>query len=299
MTAAVEAFVHAGYDLDAAAILLCESDGTAGRGRARGRPHDRGARGGRRDAAGGERQRGRAAEVLERAQERLSGERPDQPRLHVHGLDHPAQAPRRHAAGDRRDGAAPRPALRQRLPRRRRQPASADPVRCQRQRPAASRRGLRRRDPRPQRRDGRHGHRRARRRRREAVVDVRAVLARRARADGRGQARLRSGRPAQPRQGASRPWCAAPSTGRCTSSAAWSRFPTCRGFERPRRTRPVRAGRAPARRQRLAPRRSACAAAAARTSTARRRAATCSTCAASTAPPSTSRPSWSSPRRPA
>ncbi|MET0383279.1 MAG: FAD-linked oxidase C-terminal domain-containing protein [Burkholderiaceae bacterium] len=29
MTAAVEAFVQAGYDLDAAAILLCESDGTA------------------------------------------------------------------------------------------------------------------------------------------------------------------------------------------------------------------------------------------------------------------------------
>ena len=29
MTAAVEAFVHAGYDLQAAAILLCESDGTA------------------------------------------------------------------------------------------------------------------------------------------------------------------------------------------------------------------------------------------------------------------------------
>jgi glycolate oxidase len=28
MTAAVEAFVHAGYDLNAAAILLCESDGT-------------------------------------------------------------------------------------------------------------------------------------------------------------------------------------------------------------------------------------------------------------------------------
>jgi glycolate oxidase len=30
MTAAVEAFVHADYDLDAAAILLCESDGTEG-----------------------------------------------------------------------------------------------------------------------------------------------------------------------------------------------------------------------------------------------------------------------------
>ena len=31
MTAAVEDFVHAGYDLDAAAILLCESDGTPAR----------------------------------------------------------------------------------------------------------------------------------------------------------------------------------------------------------------------------------------------------------------------------
>jgi glycolate oxidase len=28
MTAAAEDFVHAGYDLEAAAILLCESDGT-------------------------------------------------------------------------------------------------------------------------------------------------------------------------------------------------------------------------------------------------------------------------------
>uniref|UniRef100_UPI003FD708CF FAD-linked oxidase C-terminal domain-containing protein n=1 Tax=Salmonella enterica TaxID=28901 RepID=UPI003FD708CF len=28
MTAAVEDFVHAGYDLDAQAILICESDGT-------------------------------------------------------------------------------------------------------------------------------------------------------------------------------------------------------------------------------------------------------------------------------
>ena len=35
MTAAVEGFVHAGYDLDAAAILLCESDGTPPRSRKR------------------------------------------------------------------------------------------------------------------------------------------------------------------------------------------------------------------------------------------------------------------------
>ena len=56
MTAAVEGFVHAGYDLDAAAILLCESDGTRRRGRGRDRAHGRGAARLRRDAA-----RGRAA----------------------------------------------------------------------------------------------------------------------------------------------------------------------------------------------------------------------------------------------
>ena len=49
---------------------------------------------------------------------------------------------------DRRDGEDLRPALRQRVPRRRRQPAPADPVRRQRRRPAAPRRGVRRRHPR-------------------------------------------------------------------------------------------------------------------------------------------------------
>ena len=100
MTAAVEDFVHAGYDLDAAAILLCESDGTPeevdeeiGRMEAVLRSE-------RRDAHRGQRRRSAAPEVLERAQERLPGHRPHQPRLHVHGLDHPAQAPGRHAARD-------------------------------------------------------------------------------------------------------------------------------------------------------------------------------------------------------
>ena len=134
-----------------------------------------------------------------------------------------------------------------------------------------------------QRRHGRHRHRRARRRRREAVVDVRAVLARRARAD-----ESRSSAPSI------RPACSIPG----------KVIPTLRPLRRVREDarqarpgrvsrpaavlsaspdRPVRAGRAPARRQRLAPRRSACAAAAARTSTASRRAATSSTCAASRA----------------
>jgi glycolate oxidase len=103
MTAAVEDFVHAGYDLDAEAILLCESDGTPeeveeeiGRMRrcwpAPAPPH------------GGQPGRGRAPALLERAQERLPGLGPHQPRLHVHGLDHPAQAPGRHPAGHPGDG---------------------------------------------------------------------------------------------------------------------------------------------------------------------------------------------------
>jgi glycolate oxidase len=88
---AVEDFVHAGYDLDAQAILLCESDGTpeevaeeiarmprcCGRGR---------------HALKVSRRRGAAPEVLERAQERVSGGGPHQPRLHVHGRHHSAQA---------------------------------------------------------------------------------------------------------------------------------------------------------------------------------------------------------------
>src|SRR5205085_1023029 len=49
--------------------------------------------------------------------------------------------------------------------------------------------------------DGRHGDRRAWRRHREAVVDVRAVRAGRARADARRQARVRSARPAESGQG--------------------------------------------------------------------------------------------------
>ena len=43
-THAVEQFVAAGYDLEAAAILLCESDGTARGGRGRDRAHEGGPR---------------------------------------------------------------------------------------------------------------------------------------------------------------------------------------------------------------------------------------------------------------
>ncbi len=111
MTAAVEDFVHAGYDLDAAAILLCEIDGTPEEVE-EDRPHERRAERLRRHA--------RIA-VSENEAERLrfwSGRKnafpalgPHQPRLHVHGLDHPAQAPGRHPAGDPARWRQVRPAL--------------------------------------------------------------------------------------------------------------------------------------------------------------------------------------------
>ena len=107
MTAAVEDFVKAGYDLTAEAILLCESDGTpeevqeeigrmtevlrAAGATAIAVSRDESERL-RRHPPGGQQRRSPAAEVLERAQERLPCQRPHQPRLHVHGLDHPAQA---------------------------------------------------------------------------------------------------------------------------------------------------------------------------------------------------------------
>jgi hypothetical protein len=178
---------------DAEAILLCESDGTPrGSGR-RDRPHDRRAARLRRDRhRRSASRRRRAPEVLERPQERLPGVGPHQPRLHVPGLHHPAQAAGRHPARDPADGEEIQPALLQRVPRRRRQPAPAGAVRCQRPRRAAPLRALRRRHPGDQRRDGRHRVGRAWRGRGEAQQHVRAVHRGGERADVRREARLRS-----------------------------------------------------------------------------------------------------------
>ncbi len=201
MTAAVEDYVHAGYDLDAEAILLCESDGTPEEvaeeiARMRSVLNRCGA-----TRVRGQQRRGAAPEILERTQERVPGAG----RISPDYMCMDSTIPRKRLAdiliAIAADGEEVRPALRQRLPCRRRQPAPADPVRRQRPRPAAPLRAVRRRHPGDQCRDGRHRHRRAWRRRREAQLDVRAVLARRARADGRRQARLRSRGHAEPGQG--------------------------------------------------------------------------------------------------
>ncbi len=110
MTAAVEDFVHAGYDLDAEAILLCESDGTPEEveeeiGRMTAVLSDCGA-----TAITVQPGRSRAPALLERPQERVPCLGPHQPRLHVHGFDHSEKAAGRHPAGHLGDGAEVRPA---------------------------------------------------------------------------------------------------------------------------------------------------------------------------------------------
>src|SRR5581483_163926 len=168
-TRAVEQFVGAGYDLEAAAILLCESDG--------------------------------APAVLVGAQGGLSGSRAHLARLLLHGRHHPAQAPGRSAALHRRARKEVRLALPERVSCGRRQPAPADPVRRQQRRGAASHRAIRCRGAGEVRRGRRHDHRRARRRRREDQPDVYPVSPGGARAVPRGEACLRRPRAAQSRQG--------------------------------------------------------------------------------------------------
>jgi glycolate oxidase len=94
-TAAVEDYVHAGYDLNAEAILLAESDGT---------PEEVAEeiaamcavleKSGATEIRVSQR-RGRAAEVLGRAQGGVSGGRAHHAGLLLHGRHHPAQAPGR------------------------------------------------------------------------------------------------------------------------------------------------------------------------------------------------------------
>ena len=129
MTAAVEDFVHAGYDLTAEAILLCESDGTLEEVEEEiGRMSEVLTRCGA-TAITVSRVRSRAPALLVGPQKCLPRVGPHQPRLHVHGLDHSPQTSGRHPAGHCRDGEKIPAALRQRLPRGRRQPAPADFVR--------------------------------------------------------------------------------------------------------------------------------------------------------------------------
>ena len=216
-TAAVEPFVHAGYDLAAEAILLAESDGTPEEVGEEVAAIERVLRAAGATAIAVSRSRSRAAALLVGTQERLSRRRPHLARLLLHGRHHSAQEPgRRCSRRSNRWSSRYGLQVHERVSRRRRQPAPVDPVRRQPRGRMGTRRSLRRRYPGAVRAAGRHHHRRARRRRREDQFDVRAVLA------GRARRVLRASSAPSIRPGCSIParpfrrWRAAPSTAACT-----------------------------------------------------------------------------------
>ena len=159
---AAEDFVHAGYPTSAAAILLCELDGT-------------------REEVDAQIERVRAlldacgateVRVAQSEEERArfwAGRKAAFPAVGRISPDYycmdgtiprprtPPRAPRNGSAVE-----AVRPARGQRVPRRRRQPPPPDPLRCQPARPARAGRGARRPNPQTVRGGRRNHHRRAR-----------------------------------------------------------------------------------------------------------------------------------------
>ncbi len=128
---AVEEFVHAGYPLDVEALLIVEVDGPAAevdhliaRLEAIARRPPCGVVPGL-DLGGG------AVAVLGRAQGGVPGGRAHLARLLLHGRHHSAPHAAAGAGGDAGDGGEIPVALRQCVPRRRRQPASAHSLRRQ------------------------------------------------------------------------------------------------------------------------------------------------------------------------
>ncbi len=100
--AAVEQFVHAGYPLDAEAILLCECDGTEEEVAAEIERVSRGDARQRRYRDPSVARRRRAAEVLVGAQSGVPRRRPHPARLLLHGRHHPEEETGRSAGRDRR-----------------------------------------------------------------------------------------------------------------------------------------------------------------------------------------------------
>ena len=215
-TQCAEAYVGAGYPLDAEGLLIVELDGPPVEVDYLVERVAEIARGARRHDDPRQPRRAGAGAVLGRPQGGVPRRRPDLARLHVPRRLGAARQAGRGAGRDARSVEAVWPARRERLPCRRRQPPSADPVRRQRSRRAAALRGTGRRHPAALRAGRRRADRRARRRHREARPDGRAVHRDRPRPADAREMRLRSRPSAQPRQGLP-PSCAA-----APNSAAWS-----------------------------------------------------------------------------
>ena len=128
-TRAVEQFVHANYPLDAAAVLLVESDGTHEEVAAEMAEIKRVLSESGATEIRVSKDEAQRLLLLVRAEGGLSRRRPPVARLLLHRRHDPAQGAAARAAGDRRVVRGVRAAVRERVPRRRRQPASAHPVR--------------------------------------------------------------------------------------------------------------------------------------------------------------------------
>src|SRR6266851_5711654 len=178
---AAEAFVHAGYPLDVEALLIIELDGPGVE----------------------------VDELIGRVeaipQGGISGRRADFARLSLHGRHDPARRIAQRTGAHPRAFEKLRSARRQCVSCRRRQSASADPVRCQQARRDGAGRGLRRGHPSGLRRTRRCPHRRTWRRHREARPDAGDVQRDRSQPAAAAEMRVRRARIAQSRQGVSNP----------------------------------------------------------------------------------------------
>ncbi len=188
---ACEAFAHAGYPLDAEAMLIIEVEGSPTeqdflllRLKEICSSHDPISLKVSQSAA-------ESAAIWKGRKRCIRRGRAHQPRLPLHGRRNPHQPPARGAAPHRRNERRLRPAGGKHLPRRRRQSASADHVRCQRPRQFRHGGEIRRRHPEALRRSRRLPHRRARGRCGEARPDGRAVFRHRTGAAAPGEIGVR------------------------------------------------------------------------------------------------------------
>ena len=197
---AAELAVAPGYPAGAGAILLVELDGVAAQVEEDAGEVERicAECGAFEIRAATERPRARAA--LEGPQVGVRGDGPGGDRLLRAGRRRAADAPPRGPAPDRGALGGPRPARRERLPRGRREPPPARPLRrgAGRDRAGAP---ARRGDPRRLPRRGRLAHRRARGRHGQGLLDAADVLRARPRGLRAAAARVRPGGALQPRKG--------------------------------------------------------------------------------------------------
>ena len=229
---AAEDFVHAGYPRDVEALLIVELDGPQ-----REVSHLLDARRGDRQG-----EHARALRVSNNEAERLAfwaGRKAAFPAVGRISPDYycmdgtiPRKELPRVLAPHPRAVAALRPARRQRFSRRRRQPASAHPLRRQQAGRDRARGGVRRGHSEAMRAGRRRADRRARRRRREARPDAGDVQQGRPRAAGAGEVRLRPKAPAQSRKDVSRAAPLRRARPHARASRARCPFPTCRGSDR-------------------------------------------------------------------